>query len=206
MEVITDFYAFLLFAIFLSLSGVMSPGPLFAVTIAKSFKDKMAGVLISFGHGVVEFPLMFLIYFGFRWLFVSTIAQKTISLVGGAILIYMGVQMLRTREDNSAKASYLGYGSLVSGILATGTNPYFLLWWATVGTDLVMNAAVFGLVGFSIFALVHWSCDFVWNSIVSITVFKSQRFWTRTVHKIIFGFCVTIFIGFGSWFLISALL
>jgi len=99
MEVITDFYMFLIVAIFLSLSGVMSPGPLFAVTIAKAFKDNIAGVLISLGHAIVEFPLMFLAYFGSSWLLESSVAQKTIGFVGGLILVYMGVKMFRKRQE-----------------------------------------------------------------------------------------------------------
>ncbi len=202
-----DFCTFLISAIILSLSGVMSPGPLFAVTISKSFKDKMAGLLISFGHGLIEFPLMFLVYFGLSsFLEEKSPAHRIISFVGGLILILMGVQMLRTQKGNNKETSYFKYGPLVSGILATGSNPYFLLWWATVGTDLVINAAFFGFIGFLVFAVIHWSCDLFWNTFVSITVFKSQRFWTKTVRKIIFGFCVIVFIGFGAWFIISALL
>lgn len=56
MEIITDFYLFMLSVVAISLSGVMSPGPLFAVTIAKASGDRKAGLLISLGHGVVEFP------------------------------------------------------------------------------------------------------------------------------------------------------
>ncbi|MGB9713781.1 MAG: LysE family transporter [Candidatus Bathyarchaeales archaeon] len=206
MEATVDFYTFIFSAILLSLSGVMSPGPLFAVTIAKSLKDKMAGVLISIGHGVVEFPLMFLIYFGLSQLLASNLVQKIIGFFGGLILIFMGVQMLRSREENDNGGSYLKYGSLIAGVLATGSNPYFLVWWATVGADLVMKAAVFGLLGFSVFAVVHWLCDFFWNTFVSVTVFKSQRFWNRKVQTIILGFCIAIFIVFGAWFVISAAL
>jgi len=206
MEAAADFYTFIFSAILLSLSGVMSPGPLFAVTIAKSLKDKMAGILISIGHGVVEFPLMFLIYFGLSQLLTSSIIQKTIGFFGGLILIFMGVQLFRSREENDNGGSYLKYGSLIAGVLATGSNPYFLVWWATVGADLVMKAAVFGLIGFSVFAVVHWLCDFFWNTFVSVTVFKSQRFWNKKVQTIILGFCIVIFIVFGAWFVISAAL
>lgn len=206
MEVVTDFYLFLLSVIFISLSGVMAPGPLFAVTIAKGFKDKIAGVLISFGHGIIEFPLMFLIYFGLKWLFASSVAQKTISLVGGLILIYMGVRMLKTQKETSRESSYSRRSSLVSGILATGANPYFLLWWATIGTALIINATVFGFVGFLVFAITHWFCDLLWNTFVTLTVFKSRRFWTKRVHEVIFGFCFMVLTGFGVWFIISALL
>ena len=206
MEIITDFYFFLLSVIFISLSGVMAPGPLFAVTIAKSFKDKMAGVLISFGHGVIEFPLMFLIYFGFTLLEPESLTHKMISLVGGLILIYMGIQMLKTRKETATESSYSKYGSLVSGILATGANPYFILWWFTNGAALVINASIFGFFGVLIFAITHWSCDLLWNTFVSLTVFKSKRFWTKRVHEIVFGFCVLVFIGFGAWFVISTIL
>jgi threonine/homoserine/homoserine lactone efflux protein len=118
----------------------------------------------------------------------------------------MGVQLFRSREENDNGGSYLKYGSLIAGVLATGSNPYFLVWWATVGADLVMKAAVFGLIGFSVFAVVHWLCDFFWNTFVSVTVFKSQRFWNKKVQTIILGFCIVIFIVFGAWFVISAAL
>ncbi|MGQ9506702.1 MAG: LysE family transporter [Candidatus Bathycorpusculaceae bacterium] len=204
MEMIADFYFFLISVILVSLSGVMSPGPLFAVTIAKASREKNAGILISLGHGVVEFPLMFLIYLGFAWVFTSDLTQKIIGLVGGALMIYLGLKMLKTRKEMEKESSYFRYGSVVSGILATAGNPYFLLWWATIGAYLVMNAALFGLVGFLIFAVIHWSCDLIWNIFVSLTVFKSRRFWTKRVHEIVFVFCFLILTGFGVWFIISA--
>ncbi|MEM3696392.1 MAG: LysE family transporter [Candidatus Bathyarchaeia archaeon] len=206
MEMITDFYLFLISVILVSLSGVMSPGPLFAVTIAKASKEKNAGFLISIGHGVVEFPIMFLIYFGFAWVFASPPAQKVIGLVGGALMVYLGLNMLKTRKEMEKESSYFKYGSIVSGILATAGNPYFLFWWATIGAFLIMNASFFGFVGFLLFAIIHWFCDLVWNIFVSLTVFKSRRFWTRRVHEIVFGFCFLVLMGFGVWFIISALL
>lgn len=206
MEVITDFYLFLVSVIFISLSGVMMPGPLFAVTIAKSFKNKIAGVLISFGHGIIEFPLMLLIYFGFAQFLASNLTQKIIGLIGGLIMIYMGFQMVKTEKKTNEEYEKVKHSALVAGIVTTGANPYFLLWWATVGAVLIMNATIFGFAGFLIFAIVHWLCDLLWNTFVSVTVFKSRRFWTKRVQKIIFGFCFMVLTGFGIWFIVSALL
>jgi len=62
MAFTVNFYVFLASVVFISLSGVLLPGPLFAVTIEKATKSKTAGALIAFGHGIVEFPLMFLIF------------------------------------------------------------------------------------------------------------------------------------------------
>ncbi|MDH5482040.1 MAG: LysE family translocator [Candidatus Bathyarchaeota archaeon] len=206
METPMDFYMFLASVILVSISGVMAPGPLFAVTVAKGSKNKIAGVLIALGHGVIEFPLMFLIYFGFAWVFAESLAQKSISLVGGLILLYMGFQMLKTERKYDLEVSYSRYGSIVAGILATGANPYFLLWWATIGAALIVSASAFGFVGFLVFAVLHWSCDLFWSTFVTFTVFKSRRFWTEKVRMLVFGFCIIILLGFGVWFVISALL
>ena len=205
MEVITDFYFFLLSVVFISLSGVMTPGPLFAVTIAKGLKERSAGVLVSFGHGIIEFLLMLLIYFGFAQFFVSSLIQKIIGLIGGFIMIYMGFRMIKTEKKISEEYEEPKHSSLIAGILTTSANPYFFLWWATIGTALIMNAMIFGFMGFLVFAITHWLCDFLWYTFVSAAVFKSRRFLTKKVHNIIFGFCFAVLMGFGAWFIISAL-
>jgi len=206
MEGVTDFFLFLLSVIFISLSGVMMPGPMFAVTIAKGYKNKIAGALIALGHGVIEFPLIFLIYFGFTWFFALSTVQKIISFVGGVILIYMGVQTFRAQKKAGEEYEGSRHGSFVAGVLTTGANPYFFLWWATIGSALVINASAFEFIGLLLFAITHWTCDLLWNTFVSITVFKSRRFWTRKVRNIVFGFCFVVLVAFGVWFIVSALL
>jgi len=206
MEIITDFYLFLLSAISLSLTGVMMPGPVFAVTVTRGYKNKIAGTLIALGHGAIEFPLMFLIYLGFAEFFTASTAQKIIGLGGGLILIYMGVQTFKAQRKTNEEYEDSRHGSFVAGALATSANPYFFLWWATIGFTLTLNSSIFGLIGFLLFAITHWSCDLVWDTFVSLTVFKSKRFWTKRVREIVFGFCFVVLVGFGAWFIISTLL
>ena len=69
-----------------------------------------------------------------------------------------------------------------------------------------LNAKIFGFLGFSIFAGVHWLVDFSWYAVVALVIFKSQRFWTERVHLGITLFCTAVFIGFGAYFFSSALL
>jgi len=207
MEPITDFYFFLLSVIFISLSGVMMPGPVFAVTVAKGYKNKAAGALIALGHGAIEFPLIFLLYLGLSNFFTSPSIQKAISLVGGTVLICMGIQAFMTRK----KVAHMEHGdskhaSFIAGVLATSANPYFFLWWATIGTMLIMNAYLFGFLGLLIFSVTHWSCDLLWDTFVSFTVFKLRRFWDRRIYELIFLFCFVLLVGFGVWFFISAFL
>jgi threonine/homoserine/homoserine lactone efflux protein len=206
MEPTTDFYLFLASVVFISLSGVMMPGPVFAVTIAKGYKSKAAGVLIALGHGAVEFPLILLLYFGLSWFFASTIVQKIIGFVGGAVMIYTGFQTFKTRKEAIAEASHSGHASFIAGLIATGANPYFFFWWATVGVALILQASTFGAVGLLAFAIVHWLCDLAWDTLVSVTVFKSRRFWNEKVFTIVFLFCFAVLVVFGLWFILSALL
>jgi len=58
-----------------SLSGVMMPGPMFAVTLAKSYKSPWAGVQVSLGHAVIEVPLILIIYFGLAQFFQNITVQ-----------------------------------------------------------------------------------------------------------------------------------
>jgi threonine/homoserine/homoserine lactone efflux protein len=149
---------------------------------------------------------MFLIYLGFAKLLASNLTQKIIGLIGGLLMVYMGFRMIKTEKKNSEEYGSVKHSSLIAGILTTGANPYFLLWWATIGTTLILNAMIFGFMGFLIFAITHWLCDLLWNTFVSVTIFKSKRFLTKKVHNIIFGFCFAVLIGFGAWFITSALL
>jgi threonine/homoserine/homoserine lactone efflux protein len=205
MEFIADFYVFLVSVVLISLTGVMMPGPLFAVTIEKASKRKTAGVLIALGHGVVEFPLMFLIYYGLTQFVIPEIVQITVGLIGGLLMMYMGVQTFRNRNKVNEKHESPKKASLIAGIWTTAANAGFILWWLTIGTTLIMNASIFGLLGFSVFAVVHWLCDFLWYTVVAVVIFKSRRFWTERVHQAIFLFCFAVLAGFGAWFFSSAL-
>jgi threonine/homoserine/homoserine lactone efflux protein len=205
MAFIIDFYVFLVSVMFISLSGVLMPGPLFAVTIEKAAKHKMAGALIALGHGIIEFPLMFLIFFMLSEFEVPIFIQIFVGFTGGLIMIYMGFQSFKNRNKSDEKYASSNQDSLLAGIRTTAFNPGFILWWFTIGTTLILNAKLFGLIGFSIFAGVHWSCDFIWYTIVAFLIFKSNKFWTPLVHKIITFFCVSILVGFGGAFFTSSL-
>ena len=181
------------------------PGPLFAVTIKKASKSKTAGALIAVGHGIVEFPLMFLIFFVLSQFNPPSVVHVAVGLVGGFFMVFMGVQAFRNRHKQEEETVVLKRDSVLAGVWTTAANAGFILWWLTIGTTLILNAKLFGLAGFTVFAGVHWLTDFVWYTVVAVLIFKSQRFWTARVHSGIALFCVAVFIGFGAYFVGSAL-
>ncbi len=183
MDFISNFYLFLASVILISLSGVLMPGPLFAITIKKAAKSKIAGALIAVGHGIVEFPLMFLIFFLLSQFEIPSAVQIAVGLIGGFLMVVMGVQTFRNRNKDDETTVNLKRDSVLAGVYTTAVNAGFILWWLTIGTTLILNAQLFGLLGFSVFAGVHWLCDFSWYTVAALVIFKSQRFWTeRTRH------------------------
>jgi len=195
----------LLSVVVISLSGVMMPGPMFAVTLAKSCKSPWAGAQISLGHAVIEVPLMLLIYFGFAQFFQNTIVQITLGVVGGGMIIWLGIGMFRARAQVVKEGKDLPYNAFTAGILTSGLNPFFLLWWATVGSLLIMKFLNFGVTGLALFIVVHWLCDLVWLSLVSVTVYKTHSLWGRKLQEGLFIVCSLLLVGFGGWFLVSGI-
>ena len=120
------------------------------------------------------------------------------------MLLYMGLQMLSALRKGYGQPKDLPYPSVVAGIITTGANPYFFLWWATIGAALVIGASRFGSVGLFLFALSHWLCDFIWGLLISVTVFKSKGLWSRKVQNMVFGACAAGLVLFGAWFIFSA--
>ena len=193
----------LLSVIVISLSGVMMPGPMFAVTLAKSYKSPWAGAWIAVGHAVIEVPLILLIYFGFAQFFQEDLVQLFLSIVGGGMIIWLGVAMFRARTVAVRQGKELPYSAFTAGVLTSGLNPFFLLWWATVGSLLIMRFLDFGVTGLSVFIIVHWLTDLIWLSFVSVLVYRTHSLWGPRLQEWVFIACSLLLIGFGLWFVVS---
>ena len=145
--------AFFLSAVAISLSGVMAPGPMTAAALAAGSRHRHAGVMIALGHAIVEMPLILLLVVGVASFLESATARATIGLTGGAVLVLMGLQLLLSlRKETQESEAPVQRHPLVIGIVLTAANPYFLVWWATVGLALATEAVAFGVVALVLFA------------------------------------------------------
>ena len=205
MNTVAEIAAVLGSVIFISFSGVMMPGPMFAVTLAKSYKTPFAGAQISLGHAVVEVPVILLIYFGFARFFEADTVQLVLSLAGGAMIVFMGISMYMARHRVVTQGRDVPYNAFVAGIVMSGLNPFFLIWWATVGSMLIMKVTPYGLPFFALFILVHWLCDLVWLSGISAAVYKTHSWWSGRLQLWVFIFNSLFLAGFGLYFIYSGL-
>ena len=197
---------FLFKVIIVSLSGVMAPGPVTAAAVAKGQRQRFAGALIAVGHGIIEFPLMILIVLGMDELLKSAKTQIIIGLAGGAFLLFMAIQMLRDigKTDYDPEKSYKS-GPVLTGFLLSVGNPYFLLWWASVGLALATEATQLGIWAFAMFAVIHWLCDLVWFQVLSWASFKGSALLGPQTQRIILLVCSLALLFFGLYFISKAL-
>jgi threonine/homoserine/homoserine lactone efflux protein len=193
----------ILSVVVISLTGVMTPGPLFAVVLAKSYRSPWAGTQVALGHAVVEVPLILIIYFGFAQFFQYTMVQFVLSLLGGGMIIWTGIDLFRVRDKIVSGEKDSRYNAFITGIYMTGLNPFFLLWWATVGSLLIARFLAFGTGALLIFVPVHWVCDLVWLTMVSFIIYRTQRLWGKRFQEGLFILCSLALVGFGIYFIYS---
>ena len=190
-----------------SLSGVMAPGPMFAVTLAKSLKSPWAGIQVSLGHAVIEVPLILLVYFGLARFFVNNTVQLVLGILGGSMIIWMGVSLFRARGSISREGKDTTYSAFIAGILMSGLNPFFLVWWITVGSLLLMNFLdTIGTWGLTLFIIVHWLCDFVWLSLLSFSIYRTRTFWGQRTQEWVFIILSVALLYFGGQFIVKGII
>ena len=201
MEIIV----FMVQVVGISLSGVMAPGPMTTATIAAGTRSRHAGGLIALGHALVEFPLMFGILLGMDRLLESETTKIIIGLAGGTFLLWMGGQMLRNlNKDNSDITRSNSRNPFWTGVILSATNPYFLLWWATVGLALAKDARNLSTTVFVLFTIVHWLCDLVWLEIMSWMSFKGSKLVGERNLRRILVICSVALLFFGVTFIYRA--
>ena len=191
----------------ISLSGVMAPGPMFAVTLAKSLKSPWAGVMVSLGHAVIEVPLILLVYFGLAQFFENEVVSLVLGVLGGGMIIWMGISLLNASPTMAREGKDTSYSAFVAGILMSGLNPFFLVWWVTVGSLLLMNFLdAVGEWGLPLFIVVHWLCDLVWLSLVSVVIYRTRHFWGPRIMEWVFIVLALALLYFGVYFVIRGIL
>ena len=203
----SELLVFLGSALVISLSGVMAPGALTAATISAGTRRPHAGALVAIGHAIFEWPLVLLIVLGVGQLLERFDVRVGIGMAGGVLLLFMGIGMLRSArkpvafDDASVKP---GRHPLVMGIVLTGSNPLFLLWWATVGLALATQAVELGILAFVLFVVIHWLLDLIWLEILSQAAHRGTRAIGPKAQQIVLGICGAALLFFGGKFLFSA--
>jgi threonine/homoserine/homoserine lactone efflux protein len=144
-----------------------------------------------------EFPLVLLISAG---LSIAQSFKQPLSIIGGAFLLYFALtrSLGRVRIDASERNG----NAFVAGILLTALNPYFIIWWLTVGAKLVMDSMQFPLGVMLMYALHVWM-DFAWLTFIAYAFYRGSRL-NESLLKAMMGILSLILIFFGLEFIYNA--
>ena len=146
---------YLFLGIVLGLSAGFAPGPLLALVISETLRhDIRSGIRVALSPLITDAPIILLTLFALSQLSGFKSILGIISLIGGAFILYMGYESLRSKavvvQVSDAKPQ-----SLLKGVLANALSPHPYLFWLSVGGSIMAGALEVGVA-----ALLAFLCGF----------------------------------------------
>lgn len=194
----------------LALSGAVMPGPVMAVTITHAARMGVkAGPLMIAGHAVLELILVLALVGGLGSVLVMPAVSGGVGALGSIILLILGLDMLRGLprlkldwQSGAAGGPESFRAPMRDGFLLSLANPYWSLWWSTVGLSLMALTLESGLAWLGVAALFlgHISGDLAWYTLLSLVVAKGRRWLTDRLHRAVVGVCAVFLLGFAVYF------
>ncbi len=204
-------------AMLVGFSGAIVPGPMFVVVLAQtSFKGVWAAFFISLGHSILELLILILFLIGILRLADNPIFVRVIGILGGLALLYIASDLLYKNfkkkiliDLNNKGVTHMAKKSnlfnIFQGALTSIANPYWFIWWLTIGSAFLLKSKSLGYPGIASFYFGHISADFIWYMFVGIVVSKGKRFISIKVYRVIMLLCSLFLIYLGIKFIIDFL-
>ena len=92
---------------------------------------------------------------------------------------------------------------ILAGFIFTILNPFFLVWWLTIGSKFISESVInFGIVeGISIIFLSHIWMDYFWLWFTSFMINKGKSIIKEKVYRI-FVFTISVILGIYGFYLL----
>ncbi len=186
------------------LSGALMPGPVLTVTIAEATRRGFwAGPLIVLGHGIIELALFISLVLGLGGLLKHSLVFGIVGVGGAMVLMWMGVGMVRGAKTATLKLQ-LDAGErsrpVLAGLLTSVCNPYFIIWWATIGLSYIALSQRHGIMGLGSFYSGHIMADVVWYFFVAAAIALGKRIMDDRTYRWIIGLCGILLMALGLYF------
>ena len=190
----------------IAFSGAASPGPVLTITLAESAKRGFkVGPLIVLGHAILEVPVVIAVVVGIGTVLQGPVAVRILGVVGGAVLFWLAWQTYRESsvplQTHQWEENPQGCRDLpLKGILTSLSNPYWFLWWATIGLAYLTIAIKKGWAGVASFYVGHILADLVWYSFISGLVASGRKFLGTRSYAWLLMVCALVLFIFGLYF------
>jgi len=226
---LSEFWLIFSFSFLVALTGAMSPGPLLTYTIIKSAKTNRRGYLMGLwiitGHAILEMGIIILLLLGFSFVLKNITVVRIIGVSGGLILILFGASIIRDIIKGNISTNFLNSrdelnkdpelienkgieNPIFGGIMVSMSNPYWWVWWATIGFAFMIqfNISFEKWPKLIAFFLGHEAGDLIWYLLVSTLAFFGLRHMNRKAYYGILMFCALFMVLFGIYLGISPFL
>ncbi|MEM4549062.1 MAG: LysE family transporter [Nitrososphaerota archaeon] len=197
----------------ISVSGALAPGPLFFATVTYGIKGgAKSGFMVALGHTVFEFPLVVAIALGLFSVINMAQSKLFIGFAGSVAIIVFGILQLRDalRQGATSNGSInfkIPANAFLAGLIFTGLNPFFIIWWLTIGMKLVLDSLLLAsLIGVCIMYVSHVWIDYAWLVLVSHLAKKATNFIKGRWMKALIVSLSIILIALGAIILVNVLL
>ena len=197
---------FAIIVIAISASGVMAPGPLFAANVSYGLREgTKSGIKMAIGHTIVEFPLVILLGIGVFSLEIFPEFRTVISIFGAITLFIFAILQIKTvmqkKENTISKPKQ---GPIVTGIALSVFNPFFIVWWLTIGFKLISDAMlIWAFTGILVVFVMHIWMDFAWLGGISFLASKSSQIISNRNYKALMIVLSLMLVYFGITFLVD---
>jgi len=198
---------FAIIVIVISASGVLSPGPLFTANVFYGLKGgAKAGLKMAYGHTLVELPLVILLGLGAFSLEAIPEFRTYIAIIGAlGLFVFAGIQLKQIFKNSLEPINEPKHGPFLAGILLSAFNPFFIIWWLTIGFKLISDSLIFwSFWGIFIMFLLHIWMDYVWLSSTAFVSSRISKILSNRSFKVLVICLSVVLVYFGITFLIDA--
>ena len=214
-----EVYQIFIGAMLVGFSGALVPGPMLTLTISSvAEKGFWTSVFIVIGHSILELAVVIAFLLGILKYLENPLIIKIIGILGGAFLLYMGVDILVSVfkkkfiinfKSMLGKKTMTGRSTgiiILKGLLVSLANPYWWVWWLTIGAAFMIRSVKFEFVGVSSFFVGHISADFIWYLFIGFLISTGRKFFNQKIYNGILIACSIFLFYLGARFIVDAII
>jgi threonine/homoserine/homoserine lactone efflux protein len=193
----------LLLGFIIGLTGALVPGPTLVVTITSALKRGWKeGPKVFIGHGILEAAIFPVIILGLGTQIVVQDYSFLIAGFGGTALIIFGLMTFWGPKEIDTNPTATGNfdNPFFAGIITSAANPYFWIWWLSIGCVFILTQLEIGLLNAVVFLIGHWIADLGWLTVVSISIHRGRSVLSDRAYSRTISLCGIFLVAFGIYF------
>ncbi len=203
-------------SLLVAFSGALVPGPMFTLVVTSvAQKGFWTSFFIVVGHSILELIIVILFFLGILKYLDNPIIVRIISILGGVFLLYMAASIIYSvvrkrmildldkkniKKNLGTKNTFIIVGN---GILISLANPYWYVWWLTIGAAFMVRSVTMSFGGVSAFYVGHILADFIWYLFIGFIISTGRRFFNQKIYNGILIACSAFLVYLGIRFIVD---